>query len=85
MSENQSVTHVVLPTKSMAVAILLAIFFGPLGLFYSSVTGAIIMTIITIPVALITAGIGLVVLIPICILIAAVAVNKHNAKLTGVA
>jgi hypothetical protein len=41
------------PTKSKGIAILLVIFFGPLGLFYSTVSGGIIMTLFA-PAALLS-------------------------------
>ena len=73
--------------KSTALAILLALFFGPLGLLYSSVTGAIVMFVLyiaSIVVGVMTFGIGLFLLLfihPICAVWAAVAVNSHNKEL----
>jgi len=89
MSDKQQNTVVFLPTKSMAAGILLALFFGPLGLFYSSVAGGFVMLIggglLAFFGGLLTGGFGLV---PIIILIgiisviwAAVAVNSHNKKI----
>src|SRR5712691_3498301 len=43
---------VAISPKNVGVAILLTLFFGPLGMFYSTVTGAIIMCIVTLFVGL---------------------------------
>lgn len=42
---------VVTPTKSVGIQILLVIFLGPLGLFYSTIKGALIM-LFGVPIAL---------------------------------
>ena len=67
--------------KSVAAAFLLAFFFGPLGLFYSSIVGGIVMLIIDLPVAIFTLGFGLIFTNIICVIWAMVAVNNHNKKL----
>jgi hypothetical protein len=77
--QNQIV--VVKNKKSMGITILLSVLFGPLGMFYSTVTGAIVMIIVSIPVALFTVGIGLLFTWPICIIWAAVATNNYNKSL----
>jgi hypothetical protein len=81
--ENQNPNQVVIvkSQKSMGVTILLSIFFGPLGMFYSTVTGAIVMMIISLIVAVFTVGLGLIVTWPICIIWAAVATNTYNKNL----
>jgi hypothetical protein len=66
--------------KSMAVALLLTFFFGPLGLFYASVTGGIVMTIISFIVAIVTLGFGLLITGPICMVWAAIATNNANEQ-----
>lgn len=72
---------VVVPTKSVGLAILLAVIFGPLGLLYSTVVGAIVMFIVNIVVALVTVGFGLILTWPICGVWAAVAVKSYNKTL----
>lgn len=72
---------VVVPAKSTGLAILLAVFFGPIGLLYSTVTGAIVMFIVNILIALVTLGFGLLLTWPICGVWAAVAVKSYNKKL----
>ena len=90
---------VVTATKSVGVAIILTALFGPLGMFYSTIPGAIVMIILALPLGvvtvvlgLVTAGIGLVVMLPfwichqvICIIWGAMAASSYNKKLaTGV-
>ena len=85
-------TVLVVGNKSMAAGILLALFFGPLGLFYSSVAGGLTLLIggglLAIVGGVLTGGLGF---IPILIILglasviwSAVAVNSHNKKLLGV-
>lgn len=64
--------------KSMGLAIILALFFGPLGLLYSSVTGGIIMLVVSGIIAFFTLGFGLLLTFPICVIWAAIAVNDAN-------
>ena len=79
MSETRQTTiNLTVPTKSAVAALLLTFFFGPFGMFYSTVTGGIIMLIITVPVAVLTLGLGCIITQPICIIWAVVAVNSHN-------
>ena len=78
---NQKQTIIVKAEKSMGITILLTIFFGPLGMLYSTVTGAIVMIIVNIIVAIITLGFGLFITWPVCIIWAAVATNKYNKSL----
>lgn len=72
---------VVVPVKSTGIALILALLFGPLGLLYSSITAAIVMFVITIPVAIFTLGFGLLLTHPICAIWAYVAVTNYNKKL----
>ncbi|MFQ6083954.1 MAG: hypothetical protein ACE5WD_11455 [Candidatus Aminicenantia bacterium] len=69
------------PTKSMGVAILLTVLFGPLGMFYSTIWGAIIMIVVSAVVGLLTLGFGLIITWPICVIWAAVATSSYNKKL----
>jgi hypothetical protein len=67
--------------KSVGVAILLTIFFGPFGMFYSTVTGAIIMCVLTLFVGFGTFGIGLIFIWPISVVWGAVAADNYNKQL----
>jgi hypothetical protein len=63
--------------KSMLVAVLLTLIFGPLGMLYSTVIGALIMLAIT---AALGFGIhfGFFFTWPVCLIWTVVAVNKFN-------
>lgn len=69
--------------KSQGVGFLLAFFFGPLGLLYSTVVGAIVMLVITIGVGFFTFGFGALFMWPICWIVSIVAVKRHNESLRG--
>ena len=66
--------------KSPVLAFFLTFFFGPLGLFYASITGGIVMLILDIFVAIFTFGIGLLFTNIICVIWAMSAVSKYNKK-----
>jgi hypothetical protein len=68
--------------KSTGLAFVLALFFGPLGLLYSTVTGGIIMFFVSLFIGLVTFGFGLIIGWIICIIWAMIAVNSYNAKLS---
>jgi len=72
---------VVVPTKSVGVAIMLTLFFGPLGMLYSTIAGAIVMFIATLLALLLTAGLGLFVTWPVGVIWSAVAASSYNTKL----
>lgn len=61
--------------------IFLGVAFGPLGLLYSTVVGAIIMFLVNVLVGLVTLGFGLFLTWPICGLWAYFAAKSHNEKL----
>lgn len=83
------------PPKSVAVALVLTFFFGPLGMFYSTVTGALIMlgavavyTVLTVVISLLTFGIAGVVMVPLACLFApasmiwgGLAASAHNERI----
>ncbi len=71
---------VVIDRKSVGLAFLLALFFGPLGMLYTTVGGALVMLILSGIVGTITAGIGLAVTWPICILWSCLAAAGHNNR-----
>jgi hypothetical protein len=72
---------VVVPTKNMGLAIILAFVFGPLGLLYSSVMGGVVMFFVNILVGVFTVGFGLLLTWPICAVWAYVAAKAYNDKL----
>ncbi len=65
----------------MGISIALTLFFGPLGMFYSTILGAIVMIIIDIIVGIFTFGLGLIVTWPIQVIWAAIATSMYNKKL----
>jgi hypothetical protein len=72
---------VIMPTKSVGLAVLLAFLFGPLGMLYSTVAGALLMLIISTIAAVFTCGFGLLITWPICIIWAAAAASSYNQNL----
>ena len=81
MAEEQSVQKVMVAGKSMAMAIVLAIIFGPLGMLYATVAGGIVMIFISILAAVFTLGFGLFLTWPVCVVWAAIATNAYNKKM----
>jgi hypothetical protein len=79
--QTQKVVVVSAP-KSVGVAIILTVLFGPLGMFYSTIVGAITMMIISAIVALLTVGLGLIFTWPVCIIWGALAAKAHNTRLS---
>jgi hypothetical protein len=65
----------------MGVSIILTILFGPLGMFYSTVSGAIIMIVVSFVAGILTFGLGLLLTWPASILWGAVATSSYNKKL----
>jgi hypothetical protein len=60
--------RIIVQRKSRGLAFLLAFLFGPLGMLYTTVGGALIMLVIALVVSLATAGLGLILVWPICII-----------------
>ena len=68
----------VAPPKSVGVAILLTVFFGPLGMLYSTVPGALVMMFVSFVLAIMTAGISFFITWPVCIIWGAMAADSYN-------
>ncbi|MGH7134514.1 MAG: J domain-containing protein, partial [Pirellulales bacterium] len=66
------------PQKSAALAILLAFFFGPLGMLYSDVRGAVVLFIVDVILLLPTLGLILLITWPIGVAWAAIATNNNS-------
>jgi hypothetical protein len=79
--QSQRQVVIVKSPKSVGVAVILTFFFGPLGMFYSTVMGGAIMLVVSIVVGLFTLGFGLFITHPICIIWGAVAANTYNQNL----
>jgi ABC-type transport system involved in cytochrome bd biosynthesis fused ATPase/permease subunit len=54
------------------------IFLGPIGLFYATVVGALVMLVITVIIGFVTFGFGLFIPYVICVIWAIIAVNSYN-------
>lgn len=72
---------VVVPTKSVGLAIALGFVFGPLGLLYSTILGAVVMFFVNILIGVVTLGVGLFLTWPLCAVWAYVATNSYNKTL----
>jgi hypothetical protein len=62
--------------KSIAIAFLLTLLLGPIGMLYSTPIGALIMMVITIIIGVITFGIGVILVWPVCIIWSCVAAAR---------
>jgi len=80
-NEEQKTMVVVTTTKSMGLSIILTVLLGPLGMFYSTVIGAIIMSVISIVIGIFTFGFGLLLTWPIAIVWGAWATSTYNKNL----
>ena len=74
-------TIIVKSTKNVALAAGLALFFGPIGMCYATIKGAIIMFLVNFVVGGITLGFGLLLTWPICAVWAYLAAKKYNERL----
>lgn len=71
--------------KSVAGAVVLALLFGPLGMLYATVVGALVMFFVNLLVVFVTLGLGLIFTIPIGAVWAGIAASNHNKRLGAVA
>ena len=71
--------------KSYTASFLLTLFLGPFGNFYSSIMAGFWLLIISILVSTATAGAGMLIMWPICIIAGASSVAEHNSKITAAA
>ncbi len=66
--------------KSVILSLVLTAFLGPLGMIYSTVLGAIIMGALYLVLGILTAGMALIVLHPICIIWGVWATHRDNVN-----
>jgi hypothetical protein len=71
---------VMMKQKSMFLALLLAFFFGPLGMLYSTITGAIVMFLVNLILIIPTAGLITFLTWPLGLVWAGVAVSSYNNR-----
>ncbi len=67
--------------KSVGVSIVLTFFFGPLGMLYSTVTGGLIMLVVSVICAIFTFGFSVFITHPICVIWGAIAADSENKKI----
>ena len=82
--QQRQVVIIALP-KSVGISVLLTFLFGPLGMFYSTIMGAIIMMVISIIIGFVTFGFGILLTWPICMIWGAIAASSYNKKLLAAA
>ena len=73
------------PPPRVRSAVLLALLFGPLGLFYASPIGGVLMTFVTAVAGLSTVGVGLLFAWPVCIVWAYIAASSQHEESPGAA
>ena len=71
------------PPKSVVTALVLTFFFGPLGMFYSTVLGAVVMIVAALVIGPLTLGIGLFLIWPLSMVWGAVAAANANKQATA--
>jgi hypothetical protein len=81
MSDTKTVASVMMQSKSMGLALILTILFGPLGLLYVSILWGIVMTLLAAVLGFLTFGIAAGAIWLISIVWAAIAVKRHNERL----
>lgn len=78
----QHITHTVVvatPKKSVGLSVVLALLFGPLGMLYVTVSGAVVMFFVSLVLGMITLGFGLPLAWIGCVIWALKAAEKANA------
>lgn len=65
-------------SRSPVLAFILALFFGPLGMLYATVPGAIVMFFVHLAALVLTAGLGLLLTVPAGAVWAAVAASRSG-------
>ncbi len=66
--------------KSVILALVLTVFFGPIGMLYSTLIGAIVMAVLYVAIGIPTLGWGLTVLHPIAIIWGVWAAHNQNLR-----
>ena len=66
--------------KSIILSLVLTSFLGPFGMIYSTVVGAIVMGALYLVLGILTAGMALIVLHPLCIIWGVWATHRDNVN-----
>ena len=64
--------------KSVVLSLVLTFFFGPFGMLYSTVPGALIMLVLYVGLGIVTLGWALAVLHPVAMIWGAIAADRAN-------
>ncbi len=64
--------------KSVVLSLVLTFFLGPIGMLYSTVTGAVVMLVLYVGLGIVTFGWALAVLHPMAMIWGAVAADRAN-------
>jgi hypothetical protein len=84
-SLNSAPVIIVREVRSVGIALLLTFLFGPLGMLYSTISGALIMIVVSVVLGIFTLGLSLFVTWPISMVWGAMAASSHNQRvLSGV-
>lgn len=78
-------TVVMTEQKNVGIAVVLAFLFGPLGMLYSTVTGAVVMFFCNLAALFLTLGVGLLITWPLGVVWAGVAASNHNTRTQAMA
>lgn len=70
-----------LPFKSVAGALLLGLFFGPIGLLYATTWGGVVMLVIGVAIVPTKLPVPIVIVWLVCCIWAVIATNRFNQKL----
>ncbi|HZD49753.1 MAG TPA: hypothetical protein VE178_13510 [Silvibacterium sp.] len=81
MSQYPPPTVIIANTKSVALSLVLTFFFGPLGMLYSTIWGAIVMIVCSVPLFFLTFGHGAFFIWPISMIWGAWATHRYNQRL----
>lgn len=76
MTQQPQIVYVKPAPKSVGLAVFLAFMFGPLGMLYSTIPGAIVMFIVSVFLIFGTAGLGLFLSLPVCMFWAGIAASN---------
>lgn len=80
MQSQQVNVNIYHKSKSVGTALVLTFFFGPLGMLYSTVPGAIIMFFVSVFLSLVTFGFSVFFTWPVCMVWAAIAADNENKQ-----
>jgi hypothetical protein len=81
MSQYPPPTVIVANTKSIALSLVLTFFFGPLGMLYSTIWGALVMIVLSVPLFFLTFGHAAFLVWPISMMWGAWAAHSYNQRL----